>query len=118
MMPLPSAPQFPDDENGEVLRDMHQHGDDLTRPRVMDYSFLFAERRQALAFAAVVDDPQLEVCLSFHKERTLWQVLVKRYMVPTHREITAFELALTFHADAQGGEADGWGCLQVDRKDR
>ena len=34
-----SAPHFPDDENGDVLRRMHEHGDDLSQPRMMDFCF-------------------------------------------------------------------------------
>jgi hypothetical protein len=112
---MPALPRFPDDDNGRVLRDMHQHGDDLRKPRVIDFCFVFPERRQALAFAAVIDDREFEVCISFHAEHNGWQALVKRYMVPTHREITALELTLTGFAEGHGGEADGWGCLQVER---
>ena len=93
---------------------MHEHGDDLSRPRVMDFCFTFTERLQALAFALVVDDRDLHVCISYTPEPGLWQAIVKRYMVPAHGEITAVELALTAKAEANGGTADGWGCLQVD----
>lgn len=33
--------QFPDDENGDVLWDMAQDGDDLTKPREVDFSVIF-----------------------------------------------------------------------------
>jgi hypothetical protein len=108
-----ATPKFPDDENGEVLRRMFKQGDDLSRPRIIDFCFTFADRRQALAFAEIVDEQDLEVCISVYEERDGWEAIVKRYMVPTHEDITALEVSLTQRAVAVGGEADGWGCMQV-----
>ena len=112
-----SAPHFPDDENGDVLRRMFDGGDDMSQPRIIDFCFAFPERKQALAFAEIVDDRELEVCISYYEEREMWQAIVKRYMIPTHEDITQLELALSTHAQSVGGEPDGWGCMQVERKD-
>ena len=107
-----SAPaDFPNDEKGEVFRQMVRDGDDLSKPRMMDFCHIFPERRQALAFAEMVDDRQLEVCISYEEERELWQVIVRRYMIPTYADVTAFELSLESQAESVGGEADGWGCM-------
>ena len=38
-------------------------------------------------------------------------------MVPAPHEISRIEADLTQRAEAVGGMADGWGCMQVDRKD-
>lgn len=105
--------EFPSDENGDVLRRMLRDGDDLSEPRVVDFCHIFAERRQALAFAEIVDDREFEVCISYNEERDMWDAIVKRYMVPTHQGITSFELSLAVHAESMGGEADGWGCMIV-----
>ncbi len=106
---------FPDDENGDVLRRMQESGDDLDQPRVIDFAFAFPERPQAIAFAEALDDRSLEICISYYEEREMWQTVVKRHMLPTHEDITAWESALAGHAEAVGGEPDGWGCMQVDR---
>jgi Regulator of ribonuclease activity B len=109
-----SAPsEMPDDENGAVLRRMRDGGDSLTQPRNVDFCFAFSERRQALAFTEVVDDRELEVCISYYEERDMWQTIVTRFMVPTHAEITATEFTLTQQAESVGGEADGWGCMRI-----
>ena len=106
----------PNDENGDVLRRMDAAGDDLTQARMIDFSFVFAERRQALAFAGGVDDLDSEVCISYFAGRNAWQAIVKRHMVPDHGSITAMEAVLTVKAGSVGGKADGWGCMQVRRK--
>lgn len=94
---------------------MQDNGDDLAQPRMMDFCFAFPERRQAIAFAEIVDDRELTVCISYYEEREMWQAIVNRYMIPTHRDITELESVLTVHAETVGGEPDGWGCMQVDR---
>lgn len=110
------ASQIPDDENGHVLRRMLNRGDTLSEPRMMDFCFAFPERRQALAFADLVDERELEVCISYYPEREMWQAIVHRHMIPTHRDITSLESALSRRAESVGGEADGWGCMTVQKK--
>ncbi len=104
---------FPDDENGDVLRQMYERGDNLDQPRIVDFCFAFNERSEALEFARAVDDRELEVCISFYTERDMWQAIVKRFMLPTHQDITAIEWSLTESAVLAGGQADGWGCMCV-----
>ena len=104
---------FPDDENGDVLRRMFEMGDDLDQPRIVDFCFAFNERSGALDFARAVDDREFEVCISFYTERDIWQAIGKRFMIPTHQDITAIEGSLTESAVLAGGQADGWGCMSV-----
>jgi hypothetical protein len=107
---------IPEDENGTILRRMMANGDDLSKPRITEFLHVFAERPQALAFAGVVDDRQDEVCISFNDGSEMWDVIVKRHMVPTHEEITAIQNSLTAQAEQAGGKADGWGCVTVKKK--
>lgn len=86
---------FPDDENGRVLRQMCGEGDDLVTPRTIDFFFVFNTRASALAFAAIIEDPDLAVCISYYHARGMWQATVQRRMVPSHNEITSLESALT-----------------------
>ncbi len=113
---MSAFPNFPNDENGSILRRMYDKGDDLTQPRTIDFSFAFSERRQALTFAEMVDDRNLEVCISYYEEQEMWQAIVKRHMIPIHSEISALESTLTSHAEHVGGEGDGWGCMLIKKK--
>ena len=113
---MSAAPVFPNDENGNVLRRLYESGDDLSKHRVIDFSFAFPERKQAIAFSEIVEEKDLEVCISYYEERSMWQAIVKRFMVPTHRAISETEANLAAKAKSVGGEADGWGCMQIDRK--
>jgi len=111
-MPQMSDPsQIPNDANGDVLRRMLRDGDNLSKPRIIEFCHIFPERRQALAFAEIVDDRELAVSISFNKEKDMWGAIVSGHMVPTHQDITALELSLATKAKSVGGEADGWGCF-------
>lgn len=104
---------IPNDVNGNILRKMLQSGDDFSRSRTVDFCHVFSERRQALAFAEIVDDKELEVCISYNDQAEMWDVIVKRYMIPTHQDITSFEQLLATKAESLGGKGDGWGYIPV-----
>lgn len=104
---------FPDDENGRVLRQLYEGGDDLTQSRLVDFCFVFPDREHALAFVRGVDDQEVETCLSWYRGKSKWQVIVKHDTVPDYAKITAIESNLKLKAQKAGGEADGWGCMQV-----
>jgi hypothetical protein len=114
---MAASPQFPDDENGHLLRRMHDEGDDLAQPRVVEFGFVFPQRSQALSFAEKVPDKLVEVCISHLNGRDMWQVAVKHFMVPTHQQITEIENELNRHAKPVGGELDGWSCLPINAVD-
>jgi hypothetical protein len=114
---MDDAVNIPEDENGTILRRMLQDGDDLSKPRIIDFCHTFPQRRQAIAFAELLDDRHLEVCISYNEGREMWDATVKRYMLPTYQDISAFELSLASKAESLGGEADGWGCfIQEERE--
>jgi hypothetical protein len=104
---------FPADPNGAILRQLQERGDALDEPRMVDFSFAFPQRQEAVAFAELVDEPEFQVCISRYEERDMWEATVSRHMVPSYADITALELDLSARAESVGGEPDGWGCLVV-----
>ena len=91
---------------------MLEHGDDLDIARDIEFFFLFTGEAEALAFHdQVVVDPTLRAEVSVN-EHNGWQVMVVRHMKPAHSAINELEAQLTDSAQAYGGKADGWGCMQ------
>ncbi len=104
---------FPLDDNGDVLNKLQRGGDDLSLPRDIDFSVVFATEENATAFAKLFDHPDTRVQVKradVTPERP-WDVTVTRRMVPDHGAIGAFEEALTLRASPLGGCNDGWGCF-------
>jgi Regulator of ribonuclease activity B len=113
---MDETPNFPDDEIGRILRRMYDAGDDVTRSRIVDFCFIFADRERALAFVRDVSDEDVEICLSWYREKAVWQVIVKHDVLPEHATIAALEAVLTSKAQKVEGMPDGWGCLVIPRK--
>jgi hypothetical protein len=105
--------QFPNDENGVVLRRMAAKGIDLVSPRMMDFEHRFPDESTARAFLAAVERTVREVRLMPPDPDSGrgWEVQCREWMVPTHTAITATEDRLAAVAERFGGYADGWGFL-------
>jgi hypothetical protein len=105
--------RFPDDENGDVLRQMAAAGIDLGSPRVVDFEHCFPDEASAGTFHAAVAGTVLEARLFRLEpdEGRGWEVQCRVRLVPTHAAITQAELRLGDLARSFGGFHDGWGSL-------
>lgn len=105
--------KFPDDENGEVLRRMAEDGDDLSKPRDVDFTVVMPNVKAAQEFSAHFERAGYQVRME--EAGTVpelpWDVVVVKHMVPTHPGITDFEGELEAVAVRLGGRNDGWGCF-------
>jgi hypothetical protein len=111
---MSSLPAFPEDENGDVLRQMHQSGDDLSKPRDVDFTVVLPDKTAAKAFGDRLQRLGYKVSAQHSKTvATLpWDLVVVKHMTPTHLEITRFEELLAEVALEHGGRNDGWGCFE------
>ena len=100
---------FPDDENGDVLRQMQAAGDNLEAPRDINFDFVFKMQTDAERFAAAVTAPDYHAEASEYPERKMWQAQVTHFMLPAHAAITELEARLSKVASECGGTPDGWG---------
>ena len=105
---------FPDDENGDVLRRMQQGGDDFTKARDVDFSVVFPDEGAAEEFADHMRQAGFTVSVEDwdRNGELLWDVTVSRYMLPTHAGITEMEDRLEVAAAPLEGRNDGWGCIR------
>lgn len=104
--------QFPDDDNGEALRNMAASGDDLSKSRVIDFSVVFKDLQAAQRFQSQVQETDVTVTIDADSAGQV-DVTVSRHMVPTHAAISDFEAMLDHVASPLGGRNDGWGCFAV-----
>jgi hypothetical protein len=105
--------QFPDDENGDVLRRMAAQGIDLVSPRIVDFEHCFPDEAAARSFLSAIEGTVLETRLICPdpENGTGWEVQCRERMVPTHGAVTQTEGRLARIAASCGGYADGWGSL-------
>jgi hypothetical protein len=103
--------EFPNDENGDVLRRMQEDGDDLSKSRDVDFTVIFADKSRADAFSKKIQNHGYKTSVeeTASNKALPWDVVVVKHMVPTHADITNFEGELTREAEPLGGRNDGWG---------
>jgi hypothetical protein len=105
---------FPDDENGDVLRRMQRNGDDFAVARDVDFSVVFPSDTAAREFADRFGRLGFKVSVgesNCDKGRP-WDVTVTKHMPLSHAGITEFEETLQTDASPLAGCNDGWGCFR------
>lgn len=104
---------YPDDANGDVLRRMEEAGDDLSRPRDIEFTVVFPSETSAEGFAKEFQHLGYAASVEFTEtvDGLPWDVVVVKHMVPTHKQVGEFEDLLQSVATPLGGSNDGWGCF-------
>ncbi len=102
---------FPDDETGQVLAEMHKAGIDLTVSHDVVFFHLFEQKSQADAMADFVKQNIPEVKISVHADETpnVWDVDCTLKMMPTHVAIVKQESDFEQISAKFSGYNDGWG---------
>ena len=104
---------YPDDDNGNVLWQMHTDGDDLTEPHEIEYSIAFKSEEQAdqCALYLLKEEQKTSLFEDTEGESWEWIITIYVYMEPEHSDIVDLEEWFTKIAEQHGGEYDGWGCM-------
>lgn len=105
--------RFPEDDNGNVLWQMYEDGDDLSEPHQVEFSLVFQEQdkleqcalhllrqEQKVSFFNDEESPEQDWVLTIHIE-----------MIPDYSDIVDLEDWFGSIATQFGGEYDGWGCM-------
>ena len=103
--------QFPDDDNGNVLWQMHNDGDDLTAAHEIEYSIAFQQEEQADQCAVYLLKEEQKISLFEDEETGEWIITIYVYMEPEYADIVDLEEWFSKIAGQFGGEYDGWGCM-------
>jgi len=107
--------QFPDDENGDVLWQMYEDGNDLSDLHEVEFSIVFKTQELAEKCALHLLQQEQKVSMFQEDEQTdganLWIVNIHINMIPEHEDIVDLEEWFTKIAGEFDGEYDGWGCM-------
>ncbi|WOE33021.1 MULTISPECIES: ribonuclease E inhibitor RraB [unclassified Acinetobacter] len=103
--------QFPHDDNGDVLWQMYQDGDDLSEAHEIEYSLAVQHQQSAERCALHLLHQDQKITLSQDDESDIWFITIYLYMEPIYADIVAVEQWLTDIADQYDAEYDGWGCM-------
>jgi Regulator of ribonuclease activity B len=107
---------YPNDENGDALRNMAMSGDDLRKARDVDFCIVFRDQDMARRFCDIISKDSAKIdCHKSDVQPGMWDVTVTSYIVPTYDAISALERRLARLAGPLGGQNDGWGSFSVPR---
>lgn len=104
---------FPNDDNGDVLWQMAQDGDDLTEAHEIEYSIAFKSQQAAekCALFLLNEEQKISLFIDEEAESNEWIITIYVYMEPEYSDIVDLEEWFTKIANDHGGEYDGWGCM-------
>lgn len=102
---------FPNDESGQVLAEMHAAGIDLSKTHQVTFFQLFEKKEQAEAMASHLKDNAPHIECSLHPDETpnVWDLDCTVSMVPDYELIIAQEAEFELLAGKFEGYNDGWG---------
>lgn len=109
---------FPNDKDGDILRGMHENGDDLSRPRDVEFSVAFPDSNSVQEFGSYfyhldfdVRAKKTDKLSSLLSSNLPWSVVITLNMAPSYEAITAFQQKLEEIGASLGGRNDGWSCI-------
>ncbi|MES2823921.1 MAG: ribonuclease E inhibitor RraB [Pseudomonadota bacterium] len=104
---------FPNDKDGNMLRGMHDKGDDLSIPRDIEFSVVFPDSNSVQEFGSYFYHLDFDVrAKKIGKVSSLpWSVIITLNIAPTYEGITAFQQKLEKVAAPLGGRNYGWSCF-------
>jgi len=106
--------QFPDDANGDLLKEMQSAGLDLSQPREIEFFHLFDGEKSAAAMVEAVRSAveAAAIVVEEQPKRGEWQVCTTVIVFPSYDNVTGMEKQLDDIAKRFGGRGDGWGVRQ------
>ena len=103
--------QYPDDDNGNVLWQMQEDGDDLTEAHEIEYSIAFTSEEKADQCAIYLLKEEQKISLFEDEDTDEWVITIYVYMEPEYSDIVDLEEWFSKIATQFEGEYDGWGCM-------
>ena len=105
--------KFPDDDNGNILWQMYQDGDDLSDIHEIEFSLTFNDqtKSESAALHLLREEQKISLFLDQELQPAEWRLIVYIDMSPDYQEIVDLEEWFSKIATDFAGEYDGWGCM-------
>ena len=108
--PLDDMPtSYPNDADGDALRNVAESGADMSSPMVIDFSVEVADERTARRVAEVVAAHGFDPSISEADDSASWSVHCSKSMLATYEGVVAVQVELNELLSPYGGICEGWG---------
>jgi len=108
LYPLPI--QYQTIMNGKVIRSLEQHGDDLTKERMVDHWIYFVDENDMKNCISEIEKQGFKVIDSYQNEEKVYVLNVGRIDKVDYNSVDDYVLYLWELASKHNGNYDGWGC--------
>jgi len=104
--------KFPEDDNGKLLWQMHEDGDDLDEIHELEFSMYFKtqELAEKCAISLLLEEQKISLYLDEEVHPNEWVITIYVNLFPEYEDIVDLEQWFTKIAEQFDGEYDGWGC--------
>jgi hypothetical protein len=100
---------YPNDADGDALRNVAESGADMSLPMVIDFSVEVPDERTARRVAEVVAAHGFDPSISEDDDSDSWSVYCSKSMLATYEGVVAVQVELNELLSPHGGICDGWG---------
>jgi hypothetical protein len=100
---------YPNDADGDALRNVAESGADMSAPMVIDFSVDVSDERTARLAAEVVAAHGFDPSISEDDRSGTWSVHCSKSMLATYEGVVAVRLELNELLRSYGGICEGWG---------
>ena len=104
---MPSS--YPNDADGDALRNVAESGADMSRPMVIDFSVEVPDELTARRVAEVVAAHGFDPSISEDDDSHSWSVHCSKSMLATYEGVVAVQVELNELLSPHGGVCEGWG---------
>jgi hypothetical protein len=101
--------EFPDDADGNALRELVLAGSDLSRPLTIDFTIAIPTPEAGQAIAEAAEAVGYQVAVEQDAESTSWTCYCTRDMIASYEALIAMQEELNRLSEPHGGYCDGWG---------
>ena len=104
--------KFPEDDNGNLLWQMHEDGDDLEEVHEIEFSVYFKtqELAEKCAIYLLHEEQKISLYLDEEVQPNEWVITVYVHLIPDYEDVVDLEQWFSKIAEQFEGEYDGWGC--------
>ena len=106
----PSPIQYQMIMNGRVIRNLEQHGDNLTKERMVDHWIYFETENDMQSYISEIEKQNFKVISSKQDESKKYVLNVGRVDKVDFHSVNDYVLYLWELANVHKGDYDGWGC--------
>jgi hypothetical protein len=100
---------YPNDADGDALRNVEESGADMSRPMIIDFSVEVPDERTARRVAEIVAAHGFDPSISEDDDSDSWSVYCSKSMLATYEGVVAVQVELNELLSPHGGICDGWG---------